>query len=152
MECEKYSESLTRAFVTLDKDIDEKKTARQKVKVLLSRTKTADTKLIACKAIISHNYASDFPVACYHLSAQIARLHGVFRLEEQRYKQCISEASHNRGGWGGGRVHGFWMRGVRDGARRGRQDGRGVRRGGWSQTMINGVELLDPICNFKANY
>ena len=76
MAFEKYSESLTRDFATLDKDREENKTTRQKLEVLLSDIKTAGTKLIACKAIISHTYESDFTGACSHFSAQVARLHG----------------------------------------------------------------------------
>ena len=43
------------------------------------------------------------------------------------------------------------MSGGRDSAVRGGRDGRGGRRGGTMQMMINGVDVLDPNRNFAAN-
>ena len=56
----------------LDKYPDQKKTARQKLEVLLNGIKMADTKLIACTAIMSQNYTSDFTGVYSHLLAQFA--------------------------------------------------------------------------------
>ena len=83
---EKCSEILTRYFATLDKDLEQKKTARQKVEVLLNVIKTANAKLISFKAIISQNYTSDFTGACSYLLAQVAGLHGGAQLEANSYK------------------------------------------------------------------
>ena len=68
-------------FSELDKDPEQNKMARQKVEVFLNGIKTAGAKLIACKAIISQNYESDFTGACYHFLAQFARFHGGTQLE-----------------------------------------------------------------------
>ena len=81
MEFEKHLDSLTSTFVILDKDPDQKRTARQNVEVFLNVIKTADTNLIACKAIISKNYASDFTGTCSHLSDQVSWLNGGVHLE-----------------------------------------------------------------------
>ena len=147
----KYSENLAGDFLALDKYPEQNKMASQKVEVLLSGIKKADTELIAYKAIISYNYAGDFTRACYHFLDQVERLHGGTQLEAQSYKQWISEVIHGGGGYGGGQGHGPWMRGGRDGAGRSRQDRRGGRRGGQSKTVINGVDVLDPTHNFTAN-
>ena len=68
----------------LDKDPDQKKTVRQNIEVLIHGIKTADTKFIACKAIISQNYASDFIGACYIFSDQVLWLHVSSQMEAQR--------------------------------------------------------------------
>ena len=93
--------------------------ARKKVDVLINVIQMADTELIACKSIISQNYASSFTVACDYLSAKIVQLHVGSHMEVQRYKQWILEVSHSNGGSGGGRGCGIWMRGGRGGAGRG---------------------------------
>ena len=90
-------------FATLDKDPDQNKMARKNVEVFINGIKTEDTKLIACKAIISQNYASNFTGMCSHLLAQVALLHGGAQLESQRYKQRILVFIHVGGGCGGGR-------------------------------------------------
>ena len=96
--------------------------------------------MIACKAIISQNYASYFTGACSHFSDQVTRLHGGAHLETHRYKKWILEVSHS----GGGQGHVCWMCGGCDGG------GRGGRGGGLSQTMISGVEVSYPTRNFTA--
>ena len=134
----------------LDNYHEQKKTARQKIEVLLKGSKMADTELIACKDIISHNCARDFTGVCYNFSAQVARLHGGANMEAQRYKLQISKVSRIGGGRGGGRGRGIWMRGVCDSARRGGQYRRGERRGRQGQTIINGVDVSDLKCYFTA--
>ena len=78
-------------------------------------------------------------------------MHGSAQLEAQRYKQQISEVSHVIGGHGGVQGRGLWMCGGRDGAERGGRYGRGGRRGGQIQIMINSVDVLNPTRNFRAN-
>ena len=80
-----YSESLTRAFVTLDKDPEQNKVAMQKVEVFLNGIKMVDRKLIACRAIISQNYTIYFTGACSHLLAHVTQLHGGAKVDAQRY-------------------------------------------------------------------
>ena len=58
--------------------------ARQKVEILLNVINMADTKLIACKSIISQNYTSDLTGECSHLLAQVVRLHVGAQMEAQR--------------------------------------------------------------------
>ena len=52
MEFEKYSESLTRDLATIDKYLEQKKTAGKKVEVLLGGIEMADTELVS--AIFCH--------------------------------------------------------------------------------------------------
>ena len=79
----KYSESLTRAFATLDKDLKQNKMTRKNLELLINGIKMADIKLISCKAIISQNYAIDFTGTCSHFSYQVTRFHGGAQLETQ---------------------------------------------------------------------
>ena len=72
MEFDEYSESLTRDFATLNNDPEKQKMSRQKVKVFMNVIIIVDTELIACKATISQNYASDLTGACSRLQDQIA--------------------------------------------------------------------------------
>ena len=76
MAFDKYSEILTKASMALDKYPDKNKMSMQKVEVLLDGIKTAETELIAFKAIIGKNYACGFSSACSHLLALIVRFHG----------------------------------------------------------------------------
>ena len=101
----------------------------QKVEVLINVIKIEDTKLIECKAIISQNYASDFNGTCYPFSDQVVWLHGEAHMELQRHKQRIPYVSRGDSGRSGGQGHGFWMRGGRDGVKRGGKDGIGGRSG-----------------------
>ena len=106
---ENYSGKLTSSFANLDKDLDYVKMVRQEVEVLLNGIKTACNKLIACKAIVSQNYASDFTGACSHLSYQVVMLHDGTHLEEQSYKRWILEVILGGGGRGSGQGYGGWM-------------------------------------------
>ena len=51
----------------LDKYLEKNKMTSQKLEVLLNDNKTSDTKLIACMAIIIHNYVSNFTGTCSRL-------------------------------------------------------------------------------------
>ena len=148
---EKYSKILTRDFATLDEDTEQNKMAKQKVEVFLDGIKTANTKLIDCKAIISYNCASNFTGACSHFSDQAARFHVDAHLEAQRYKLFISQVSRIGGGRDVVQVHSLWMCGGHYGAVRGGKYGIGGNRGGRSQTMINSVDVSYPNSNFTAN-
>ena len=151
MPFEKYSRIPTRNFATIYSDPDQNKMARKKVEVLLNGIKTVDTKLIACKAIISQNYASDFTGACSHLPAQVARFHEGAHMDIKRYKRRIPKVSCGVRGRGGVRGCDSWMHGGRDGDEGGGRDKRGGRSGGISQTVINGVDVLNPTRHFTAN-
>ena len=131
--------------MTLEKYPEQRKTERQKIFFLFNGTNTADTNLIACKAIIGHNYASDISGACSRLSHQVPRFHGGSHMEAKRYKHGISEVSSS-----GGRVHGNWIHDGCAGGGRGGQDGRDRRGGRRTQTMTNRVEVSDPDHNFTA--
>jgi hypothetical protein len=104
MSFEKYTELLTKCFTTLDKDPDERVSARQKIERLLKGIKTPDTELLACKAVISQSYRADFPGACAYFSTEVARLHGGAQLEiRKNRKRRVSEVSSGREGRGRGR-------------------------------------------------
>jgi hypothetical protein len=107
MSFEKYTELLTKCFTTLDKDPDERVSARQKVERLLKGINTSDTELQACKAVISQNYRADFSGACAYFSQEVARLHGGAQLENRKHqKRRVSEVSSGRGRSGRGRFVG----------------------------------------------
>ena len=84
---EKVTEHLTKAFLTLDKDVDEKLSERQKVEKLLRVINTSDMELMATKAVITSDYPRDFAGACAYFSTQVARLHGGAQLESQRFRK-----------------------------------------------------------------
>jgi hypothetical protein len=152
MSFEKYTELLTRCFTTLDKDPDERVSARQKVERLLKGIKTPDTELLACKAVISQNYRADLAGACAYFSTEVARLHGGAQLESRKNrKRRVSEMSsgkEGRGrGRGGGRGRGrYGERGGR-GGRGGRGRGSGTQGRG-AATVINGIDVTDPTRSF----
>jgi len=147
MSFEKYTELLTKAFTTLDKDADVRYSQRQKVEKLLKGISTSDTELTACKAIISHQYSRDFPGACAHFSQEVARLHGGAQLENQKNrKRRVSDVNSGRGG-GRGRGRGGG-RGGRGGGRGGRQGRGGGGHGGGRGTVINGIDVSNPTRSF----
>ena len=149
MSFEKYTELLTKAFITLDKDPDEAYSGRQKVNKLLEGIQSTDVELQSCKAVISSQYPANFAGACAYFSQQVSRIHGGAQLETQRYrKRRISELNTSRGGHHGGRGGGRSRFGGRGGGRsRGRGDG---GRGGGRGTVINGVDVSDPTRSFTA--
>ena len=142
MSFERYSELLTKVFVSLDKDLDEALSNQQKIEKLLKGINTPDTELTASKAVIMLNYPYDFTRACSYFSQQVSRLHGRAQLENKKYrKRRISEV-RTRGGHGQGGC-GRYERG-------GRRSGRGGRggRGGRDQVVINGIDVSDPTRSF----
>lgn len=152
MSFEKYTELLTKCFTTLDKDPDERVSARQKVERLLKGINTPDTELQACKAVISQNYRADFAGACAYFSQEVARLHGGAQLENRKQrKRRVSEVSSGRGRSGRGR---FGGRGRGRYGERGGRSGRGARGQSSSQgrgngTIINGIDVTDPTRTFE---
>ena len=99
----RYTETLTKCFLTLDKYIEEKLSDIQKVNSLLKGINTQDIELSASKAVISQQYPRDLAAACAYFSKEGARLHGGTQLENQRnhHKHCISafgrDGGHGRG-------------------------------------------------------
>ena len=73
---EKYTEMMTKAFTTLEKDEGEMYSERRKVEKLLNGINTREGELQACKAVISQNYPTDFVGACSYFSQHVARIHG----------------------------------------------------------------------------
>ena len=154
MSFEKYTELLTKCFTTLDKDLDERVSARQKVERLLKGINTPDNELLACKAVISQNYRADFPGACAYFSQEVAQLHGGAQLENRKNRKWrISEVSTGRGRGGGRGRSGGRGRGRGRFGERGRGGGRGSGQGGTqgrgTATMINGIDVTDPTRSFQ---
>ena len=145
MSFEKYTELLTKCFTTLNKDPDERVSARQKVERPLKGIGTPDTELLACKAVISQNYRMDFSGACAYFSQEVARLHGGAQLENRKNrKRRISDVSSGRGGRSG-RARGGGRGRGRSGERGGRgRSGRGRAQGRGAATVINGIDVTDP--------
>ena len=147
MSFEKYTEFLTKAFTTLEKDEDERLSNRQKVERLIKGINTGDAELQASKAVIMQNYPRDFVGACAYFSQQVSRLHGGAQLEDRKYrKRRISEVNTSGGrgrGRGRGRGHGQGHGGGRGG-----QGGHHEKSGG--KTVINGIDVSDLTRSFTA--
>ena len=75
MSFEKYTEFLTKAFTTLEKDEDERLSNHQKVEQLIKGINTGDAELQASKVVIMQNYPRDFIGACVYFSQQDSWLH-----------------------------------------------------------------------------
>lgn len=147
MSFERYSEELSKIYQTLDKDVDERLSDRQKVEHLLAGIRTEDAELRAAKTVIRSQHPNNFTDACAFFSSEVARLHGVAQLEgmERRGKRKISALdTSGRGGRGRGR---FGGRGGRGGRGRG---GRGGGGGGGNRTEINGVDVSNPTRDFST--
>ena len=148
MSFEKYTELLTKAFITLEKDPDEAFSERQKVNKLLEGIQSSDVELQSCKAVITSQHAADFAGACAYFSQQVSRIHGGAQLEQQKYKKRrISQVSTTQGGRFGGRRGGRGRFGSRTGSGRGRFGGRAGGRG--FANTINGVDVSDPTRGFS---
>ena len=153
MSFEKYTELMTKAFATLDKDDQESLTERQKVSKLLKGINTPDVELTGSKAVVAQNFPEDFSGACAYFSAQVSRIHGAAQLESRRYrKRNVSQLETGRGasrGRGRGRFGGRGQGRYGRGGRGGRFGGRGGGGRGRSN-MINGVDVSDPTRNFTT--
>jgi hypothetical protein len=152
MSFEKYTELLTKAFMTLEKDPDESFSERQKVNKLLEGIQSSDIELQSCKAVITSQHAGDFTGACAYFSQQVSRLHGGAQLEQQKFKRRRISQVDTRGGRGGrGRRGGLGrFSGGHRGGRGGGHSGRGGRRGG-GRAIINGVDVSDPFRTFSGD-
>ena len=152
MSFERYTELLSRAFTTLDKDPDEAKSERQKVETLVNGIKVSEGQLQGCLAVIMDRYPSDFTQACAYFSSYVARIHGGAQLENKRYRkrQISGLGTHPRGGRGRGRYGGRYGGRYNDrGGRGAGRDGRGGR-GRLGPNRINGVDVSDPTRAFTA--
>jgi hypothetical protein len=127
--------------------------ARQQVDTLLAGIRTDDGELKGAKAVIRHDYASDFDGACAYFSGVVSELHGDAQLEYSRHKNkkrgiyAVDRYPHGRGGRGRGRFgprsHGRGYQG-----RGGRGGGRGS---GGSRNMMNGVDVSYVFRNFSRD-
>jgi hypothetical protein len=86
---EKVMEILSKSFSTLDKDLDERYSERQKVEKLLQCIQTPDMEVVAQKSVIASQYANDFSGTCNYFSAQVSRLHGGAQLENSKYMKSV---------------------------------------------------------------
>jgi hypothetical protein len=102
---EKVIEILSKSFLTLDKDLDERYSECQKVEKLLQCIQMPDMEVVAQKSVIASQYANDFLGACNCFLAQVSRLHsGAQLLENSKYtKKHNVSAMYSHGGRDGGR-------------------------------------------------
>ena len=153
---ESYVSKLRKAFITLNKDPDERLSNRQQVEKLLHGINTSDHELTAAKAVIMSAHPNDFTQASAYFSAQVARLHGpaiLTRNPRKRTPRFISAAhlgGRGRGrfgprGRGGGGRYGRGHGGRGGGGRHGRGGGRG--RGGGN--LLFGVDVTNPNRSFS---
>lgn len=155
---EKYSETLTKAFATLDKDPDERLSERQKVTKLVDGINVSDGTLVAAKQYVMAQFPANFSGAVSHFGSMVVRVHGPAVLAAQNRggsrRRRVSAAGRVGGrGRGGGRGNGGNNRGGRGRGGRGnrgngRNNGNGNGRNGGGRggrgLIVNGVDITDP--------
>jgi hypothetical protein len=137
-----------KAFSVLHKDPDEAFSNHQKVEKLLKDIQSLDMEVMSQKAVIASQFANDFTGACNYFLVQVSCLHGGAQLESCKYKKQNILAMYGCGGRDGGEV---WVGLVAEVVVVLAEEvvilAEEVDNSG---TMINGVDVLDPMHAFTT--